>query len=161
MMRRCIVDPLRKLCIFEAVGSHPSQRIDRGQGQKRFAKLGRRQGVSSQIRSGRSSGADSKPVRREQRQPSILTRAVRPGSRSARALQSYYFALDKPRPDEEPNGIGSKAKTAIADYDKAIGRPAGLAELSIFYCEEAFGFVESCSFGDERYFIALIRMYDR
>jgi hypothetical protein len=55
----------------------------------------------------------------------------------------------------------SKAKTAIAEYDKAIGRPAGLAELSIFYCEEAFGFVESCSFGDERYFIALIRMYGR
>jgi hypothetical protein len=55
----------------------------------------------------------------------------------------------------------SKAKKAIADYDKAIGRPAGLAELSIFYCEEAFSFVESCSFDDERYFIALIRMYDR
>jgi hypothetical protein len=55
----------------------------------------------------------------------------------------------------------SKAKKAIADYDKAIGRPAGLAELSIFFCEEAFSFVESCSFDDERYFIALIRMYDR
>jgi hypothetical protein len=32
----------------------------------------------------------------------------------------------------------SKAKKAIADYQKAIGEPAGLAELSIFYCEEAF-----------------------
>ena len=55
----------------------------------------------------------------------------------------------------------SKAKKAIADYKKAIGRPDGLAELSIFCCEEAFGFVESCSFDDERYFIALIHMYDR
>jgi hypothetical protein len=55
----------------------------------------------------------------------------------------------------------SRAKKAIADYDKAIGRPAGLAELSIFYCEEAFCFVESCSFQNENYFIALIRMYDR
>jgi hypothetical protein len=55
----------------------------------------------------------------------------------------------------------SKAKKAIADYNKAIGRPEGLAELSIFYCEEAFSFVESCSFDDERYFIALIRMYDQ
>ena len=36
-----------------------------------------------------------------------------------------------------------------------------MAELSIFFCEQAFSFVESCSFGDERYFIALIRMYDR
>ena len=37
----------------------------------------------------------------------------------------------------------SKAKKAIADYKKAIGRPDGMAELSIFYCEEAFGFLES------------------
>jgi len=55
----------------------------------------------------------------------------------------------------------SKAKKAIADYDKAIGRQEGLAELSIFFCEEAFSFVEGCSFSDERYFVALIRMYDR
>lgn len=55
----------------------------------------------------------------------------------------------------------SKAKKAIADYEKAIGRPEGLAELSVFFCEEAFTFVEECSFGDERYFIALIRMYAR
>jgi hypothetical protein len=55
----------------------------------------------------------------------------------------------------------SKAKKAIADYNKAIGRPEGLAELSMFFCEEAFSFVEECSFGDERYFVALIRMYDR
>jgi hypothetical protein len=31
----------------------------------------------------------------------------------------------------------SKAKKAIADYKKAIGRPEGMAELSIFYREEA------------------------
>jgi len=55
----------------------------------------------------------------------------------------------------------SGAKKAIADYQKAIGRPDGLAELSLFYCEEAFGFVESCSLDDEGYFAALIRMYDR
>ena len=53
----------------------------------------------------------------------------------------------------------SKAKKAIADYKKAIGRPEGLAELSIFYCEEAIGFLESCSMEDESYFVALIRMY--
>src|SRR6476646_620374 len=55
----------------------------------------------------------------------------------------------------------SKAKRAIADYEKAIGRPEGLAELAIFYCEVAFSFVESCSFESEKYFAALIRMYDR
>jgi hypothetical protein len=53
----------------------------------------------------------------------------------------------------------SKAKKAIADYKKAIGRQDGMAELSIFYCEEAFGFLESCSIDDEKYFAALIRMY--
>jgi hypothetical protein len=55
----------------------------------------------------------------------------------------------------------SKAKKAIADYKKAIGRHDGLAELSIFYCEEAFNFVESFGMEDESYFVALIRMYDR
>ena len=55
----------------------------------------------------------------------------------------------------------SKAKKAIADYKKAIGEPAGLAELAIFYCEEAFGFLESCAFEDERYFVAVILVYDQ
>ena len=55
----------------------------------------------------------------------------------------------------------SKAKKAIADYKKAIGHPNGMADLSIFYCEEAFGFLESCSMEDEDYFAALIGMYGR
>jgi hypothetical protein len=55
----------------------------------------------------------------------------------------------------------SKAKQAIAYYKKAIGEPTGLAELSIFYCEEAFSFVESYAFEDGRYFVGLIHMYDR
>jgi hypothetical protein len=55
----------------------------------------------------------------------------------------------------------SKARKAIADYKKAIGRADGMAELSIFYCEEALGFLESCSIEDESYFAALIRMYGR
>jgi hypothetical protein len=50
----------------------------------------------------------------------------------------------------------SKAKKAIADYKKAIGHPDGLAELSIFYCEEAFNFLDSCGMEDESYFVALI-----
>ena len=55
----------------------------------------------------------------------------------------------------------SKAQKAIADYKRAIGRQDGMAELSIFYCEEAIGFLESCSIDDEKYFAALIRMYGR
>ena len=60
----------------------------------------------------------------------------------------------------EPISV-SKAKKAIADYKKAIGRPEGMVELSIFYCEEAFGLLESCGLEDESYFAALIRMYGR
>ena len=33
--------------------------------------------------------------------------------------------------------------------------------MSIFFCEQAFSFIESCSIGDENYFVALIRMYDQ
>src|SRR5260370_42498901 len=55
----------------------------------------------------------------------------------------------------------SKAKKAIAEYKKAIGRPGGLAELATFYCEEAISFLESCGMEEENYFLALIRMYDQ
>jgi hypothetical protein len=55
----------------------------------------------------------------------------------------------------------SKAKKAIADYKRAIGRQDGMAELSIFYCEEAIGFLESCNIDDDKYLVALIRMYGR
>jgi hypothetical protein len=55
----------------------------------------------------------------------------------------------------------SKAKKAIADYKKAIGRIEGMVELSIFYCEEAIGFLESCSMERESYVAALVRMYGR
>jgi hypothetical protein len=53
----------------------------------------------------------------------------------------------------------SKAKKAIADYKKAMGQPEGMTELSIFFCEEAVSFLESCGMEDEGYFLALIRMY--
>ena len=33
-----------------------------------------------------------------------------------------------------------KAKQAISNYKKAVGDPAGLAELMVFYCEQASGF---------------------
>jgi hypothetical protein len=55
----------------------------------------------------------------------------------------------------------SKAKKAIAAYKKAIGHSEGLAELSIFYCEEAFSFLEACGMEDEGYFLALIRTYNQ
>jgi hypothetical protein len=55
----------------------------------------------------------------------------------------------------------SKAKKAITDYKNAIGRPEGLAELMVFYCERAADFSNACSFEDEAYFNALLKMFYR
>jgi hypothetical protein len=69
--------------------------------------------------------------------------------------------MDFPGPHERAAHISFEAKKAIADYKKAIGRVEGMVELSIFYCEEAVGFLESCGVENENYVAALIRMYDR
>jgi hypothetical protein len=55
----------------------------------------------------------------------------------------------------------AKAKKAIADYRKAIGRPEGVAELCIFYCEEAARLVGDCGLEDEGYYSALVRMFEQ
>ena len=54
-----------------------------------------------------------------------------------------------------------KAKKAIADYKKAIADDAGLAELMVFYCEEAAGFSSDLGYRDESYLDALVRMFDQ
>jgi hypothetical protein len=93
---------------------------------------------------------------RRQRHQGIPACPIRSGFRSAcSAIISRCICPDLMR--GQALSV-SKAKKAIADYKKAIGEPAGLTELSIFYCEEAFSFLESCAFEDERYFVALIRM---
>ena len=53
----------------------------------------------------------------------------------------------------------AKAKKAIADYKKAVGRPEGLAELSVFYCESCMNLLSDCGMDDEGYFNALVRMF--
>ena len=54
-----------------------------------------------------------------------------------------------------------KAKQAISSYRKAIGEPAGLAELMVFYCEQAAGFSSDVGYQDEGYFNALVRMFEQ
>jgi len=53
----------------------------------------------------------------------------------------------------------SKAKKAIADYKKAVGRPEDLAELMTYYCEQAVGFSNEVGLADEGYFDSLVRMF--
>ncbi len=49
-------------------------------------------------------------------------------------------------------GVGQK---------KASGQPEGLAELMVFYCEQAEGFSSDGGLQDEVYFDALVRMFER
>ena len=55
----------------------------------------------------------------------------------------------------------SQAKQAISDYKKAVGDPEGLAELMVFYCEQAAGFCSAIYNDDEGYFDALVRMFEQ
>jgi hypothetical protein len=55
----------------------------------------------------------------------------------------------------------SNAKKAISDYRKAVGRPEGVAELMVSYCERAAGFCADVGFEDNTFFAALVRMYEQ
>ena len=52
-----------------------------------------------------------------------------------------------------------KAKQAISSYKKAVGEPAGLAELMVFYCECAAGFCSDLGNQDDGYLSALVRTF--
>lgn len=54
----------------------------------------------------------------------------------------------------------SRAKKAISDYKKAIDRPEGIAELSVFYCESCAELLGFCGIEDEGYFNGLIRVFE-
>lgn len=55
----------------------------------------------------------------------------------------------------------AKARQAVADYKKASGTAEGLAELMIFYCEQASGFSSDVGMDDEAYLSALVRMFEQ
>lgn len=55
----------------------------------------------------------------------------------------------------------SRAKRAISDYKKAVGHPEGVAELMVFYCEQAAGFCHDIYSDDEGFFDALVRMFEQ
>ncbi|SPD73849.1 conserved hypothetical protein [uncultured Desulfobacterium sp.] len=55
----------------------------------------------------------------------------------------------------------SKAKKAISDYSKAVGDPAGIAELMTFFVECGNSFTVNYGDIDEAFYDALNRMYRR
>jgi len=63
-------------------------------------------------------------------------------------------------PDFGQDTSVDRAKKAIADYKKTLGQPDDLAELMVFYCEQAAGFIDSIALEDESYFDALIAMFE-
>ena len=79
-------------------------------------------------------------------------------------LEPYKETLDRwlwPDGLRNQDASVAKAKQAISSYRKAIGEPAGLAELMVFYCESAAGFSNDVGFQDEGYFDALIHMFEQ
>ena len=55
----------------------------------------------------------------------------------------------------------AKAKQAVANYKKAVNDPAGLAELMVFYCEQAIGFSNDVGYCDDSHLTALVRMFEQ
>lgn len=79
-------------------------------------------------------------------------------------LKPYKGTIDRwlwPDVFKQQDTSVAKAKKAIADYKKAVGRPEGLAELAVFFCERAVGFSNDVGLQDEGYFDALVRMFDQ
>lgn len=54
----------------------------------------------------------------------------------------------------------SRAKGAIAKYEKALGDPEGVTELLVFYCERAAGFCEDADHRDAAYLDAIVRVFE-
>jgi len=54
-----------------------------------------------------------------------------------------------------------KAKQAISHYKRAVGDPAGLTELMVFYCEQAAGYCQDIGYQEEGFFDALVRMFEQ
>ena len=55
----------------------------------------------------------------------------------------------------------AKAKRPISDYKKAAGLPEGVAELTVYYCEQAIRFSREVGLDDGAYHDALVRMFEQ
>jgi hypothetical protein len=80
------------------------------------------------------------------------------------ALEPYKEALDRwlwPDVMRNQDTSVAKAKQAISSYRKAVGEPAGLAELMVHFCENAAGFSNDVGYQDEGYFKALVHMFEQ
>ena len=79
-------------------------------------------------------------------------------------LKPYKITIDRwlwPDVRKNQDTSVSKAKKAITDYKKAIGKPEELAELMVFYCEHAVGFCNAVGLDDDGYYYAIVTMFEQ
>src|SRR5208283_5028433 len=79
-------------------------------------------------------------------------------------LKPYKETLDRwlwPDVLRDQDTSVAKAKQVISSYRKAVGEPAGLAELMVSYCESAAGCSNNVGYQDEGYFNALVNMFEQ
>jgi hypothetical protein len=79
-------------------------------------------------------------------------------------LRPYKETLDRwlwPDVLRNQDASVAKAKQAVSSYRKAVGEPAGLAELMVFYCESAAGFSNDVGNQDEGYLYSLVHMFEQ
>ena len=77
-------------------------------------------------------------------------------------LQPYKKMMDRwlwPDVFRGEEASVSKAKRAISDYRKASGDAEGVAELMVYYCEQAAGFCQDVAYQDAAYLDSLVRMF--
>jgi hypothetical protein len=72
-------------------------------------------------------------------------------------LIERWVSPDNPKSDRDISV--SKALKAISDYKKAVGHPEGLAELMVFYCEQAASFTLNFGMEGDTWFSSLVRTY--
>jgi hypothetical protein len=80
------------------------------------------------------------------------------------ALEPYKETLARwlwPDPFRNQDTSVSKAKQAISHYKSAVGDPAGLTELMVFYCEQAAGYCQDIGYQGEGFLDALVRMFEQ
>lgn len=83
------------------------------------------------------------------------------GTEFNEALFTDYMAGYGPDVTRNQNFSILKAKKAISDYKKALGRPVGVAELSVFYCESCAELLRYCGMDHEGYFNALAFVFEQ
>jgi hypothetical protein len=67
----------------------------------------------------------------------------------------------RPDIDKHRDYSVAKAKRPISDYKKAAGLPEGVAELTVYYCEQAIHFSREVGLDDGPYHNALVRMFEQ